>query len=372
MEFGLLPRLRHSRPRIGAPLLVMAVLAPALRCPPPAATAALRWAVRSGAAPPPSPFEKIRRSSGQARCSDGWGAPDAGRAGAALDAALEASGRYEALPSEFEPLGPRGCALLEHELSLELLVGYEAMLARARRELEVCHPGDHVLFSVFVFEPGDTSEKLIAELAAAARRGVRITLRTDTSAFSWFTRFCEGTTTLIDRLQDLSQSMPEHVAFEPPDFPTHVKLLLFRRRGQADVAIFGGINVGDRFRSWRDFSVVVSGDRGVDALLESLDWPRPQRGPGEALGLRRLQFVTNKPDAWDWPAWLLRRPFAGVFDLGARMERFFADEGLVRYRVVASYIDDSGLELLACALSRGASVQLVLPRMPNVYKDRRS
>ena len=36
-----------------------------------------------------------------------------------------------------------------------------------------------VLFSVYVVEPGQSSEALISGLAAAARRGVRLRLRTD-------------------------------------------------------------------------------------------------------------------------------------------------------------------------------------------------
>ena len=45
-----------------------------------------------------------------------------------------------------------------------------------------------------------------------------------------------------------------------------------RKLSSADVAIFGGINFGDRFGSWRDFAVRLEGDADVSELLSSLGW----------------------------------------------------------------------------------------------------
>ena len=38
------------------------------------------------------------------------------------------------------------------------------------------------------------------------------------------------------------------------------------------MAIFGGINFGDRFSSWRDFAIRLEGDAVVSELLSSLGW----------------------------------------------------------------------------------------------------
>ena len=106
------------------------------------------------------------------------------------------------------------------------------------------------------------------------------------------------------------------VLFEQPQIPTHAKLLTFRSKlhlldallqqlegkfqgildtcfvfvettkksrekatrrklSSADVAIFGGINFGDRFGSWRDFAVRLEGDADVSELLSSLGWQMP-------------------------------------------------------------------------------------------------
>ena len=48
-----------------------------------------------------------------------------------------------------------------------------------------------------------------------------------------------------------------------------------RKLSSADVAIFGGINFGDRFGSWRDFAVRLEGDADVSELLSSLGWQMP-------------------------------------------------------------------------------------------------
>ncbi|CAJ1379239.1 unnamed protein product [Effrenium voratum] len=254
---------------------------------------------------------------------------------------------------------------------LQLLTGYQATVAAVMAELEACESGDEVIFSVYVVEPGRSSEALIAALAAAARRGVQLRLRTDCSVLSSFTRLCEGTTTLVHRLQQLRDEMPDSVVVEQPQIPTHAKLLTFRRKAASpDVAIFGGINFGDRFGSWRDFAMRLEGDAAVFDLLSSLRW-RPTLVTSGVLtadtSRRALQFVTNQPMRWEWPAWLLSHPFQGNFDIAPEMTRFYSS--FDSYRVAASYIDETGAAVLSKALERGARVELVMPWTPNVYAD---
>lgn len=57
----------------------------------------------------------------------------------------------------------------------------------------------------------------------------------------------------------------------------------------------------------------------------------------------------------------------GDFGVLPSLVRFFADPTLLRYVVSAAYLDASGADLLRVALSRGASVTLVVPSSPNVY-----
>lgn len=267
---------------------------------------------------------------------------------------------------------------MKTQMQIELLTGYEATFATVMAELEACETGDEVLFSVYVVEPGQSSEALVSALAAAARRGVRLRLRTDCSVLSSFTRLCEGTTTLVYRLQQMRDEMPDTVVFEQPQIPTHAKLLTFRKLASADVAIFGGINFGDRFSSWRDFAIRLEGDAVVSELLSSLGWQQipDSDDPFEARERQKnmadsadgaLQFVTNRPQRWEWPAWLLSHPFQGEFEIALEMLRFYSSFDF--YRVAASYIDETGAAVLSKALERGARVELVMPWTPNVYAD---
>jgi len=262
---------------------------------------------------------------------------------------------------------------------IRLLTGYQATVAAVMAELEDCERGDEVLFSVYVVEPGESSEALIDALGQAARRGIRLRLRTDCSVLSSFTRLCEGTTTLVHRLQQMRDEMPDMVLFEQPQIPTHAKLLTFRKLSSADVAIFGGINFGDRFGSWRDFAVRLEGDADVSELLSSLGWQMPYSLgqssyteqhiglDGGAAQERSLQFFTNRPLRWEWPAWLLSHPFEGDFDIAPKLRGFFSN--FDSYRVAASYIDETGAAILSKALERGAHIELVMPWTPNVYAD---
>ena len=53
--------------------------------------------------------------------------------------------------------------------------------------------GDRVEFSVYVLEPGESTERVLRSLRRAARRGVRVDCSLDCSVISQFTRWCEGT-----------------------------------------------------------------------------------------------------------------------------------------------------------------------------------
>lgn len=73
----------------------------------------------------------------------------------------------------------------------------------------------------------------------------------DYSLTSHVTRFFEGTETKAAVLAELAAAFPETVTFTPQTIPTHAKYFIFQRRDAADSAVFGGVNIGDRFASWR-------------------------------------------------------------------------------------------------------------------------
>lgn len=56
-----------------------------------------------------------------------------------------------------------------------------------------------------------------------------------------------------------------------------------RKLASADVAVFGGINFGDRFGSWRDFAIRLEGDAVVSELLSSLGWQQVPQSSTSAL-----------------------------------------------------------------------------------------
>jgi hypothetical protein len=73
----------------------------------------------------------------------------------------------------------------------------------------------------------------------------------DFSLTSHVTRIFEGTETKAAALAELATDFPRTVTFTPQTIPTHAKYFICQRRGAEDSAVFGGVNIGDRFASWR-------------------------------------------------------------------------------------------------------------------------
>ena len=113
------------------------------------------------------------------------------------------------------------------------------------------------------------------------------------------------------------------------------------------------------FRNWRKGIAACWGQSSYTGQHIGLD--------GGAAQERSLQFFTNRPLRWEWPAWLLSHPFEGDFDIAPKLRGFFSN--FDSYRVAASYIDETGATILSKALERGAHIELVMPWTPNVYAD---
>jgi len=237
--------------------------------------------------------------------------------------------------------------------AVRLIVDYDAAVAALLGEIEATGEGDRIALSVYIIEPGDSSQQVLAALAAAAERGVEVAISVDATASSKLSRLWERTRTLLPEARRLAREFPERVTARGRREPDHSKYALFHRRQAPPTALLGGVNLGDRFRPWRDFMVRVAGAGLVADLEARLD------GQGEAPGVPlddgAVAFAVNVPRA-------KRFEIRGVLDALA------ADPRFVRYQVAMAYLDRTGAEVLRTMLGRGARVELVMPSRANVYQ----
>ena len=139
----------------------------------------------------------------------------------------------------------------------QLLTSYDATIALLEDEIAACSRGDEVFLQLYLLEGGSSSEAVLASLeAAGAERGVRVTFVLDVSYVSMLSRLTEKTTTLIPRVEQLATEQPQWCSCTYGSKPDHSKYALFlRAEPGASSAMLGGMNLGDRFRDWRDFVV---------------------------------------------------------------------------------------------------------------------
>ena len=149
---------------------------------------------------------------------------------------------------------------------VRLLTSYDQTVSTIVEEINRTGSGDRVEFSVYVLEPGESTERVLDAMRRAARRGVRVDASLDCSAVSSFTRWCEGTATLASELVEMEKSFPDTVTFTPRKIPTHAKYVMCHRANSVSTAVFGGVNIGDRFKPWRDFAIRAEGSAAVGAL----------------------------------------------------------------------------------------------------------
>jgi phosphatidylserine/phosphatidylglycerophosphate/cardiolipin synthase-like enzyme len=308
---------------------------------------------------------------------------------------------------------------------VRLLTSYDQTVSTIVEEINRTGSGDRVEFSVYVLEPGESTERVLDAMRRAARRGVRVDASLDCSAVSSFTRWCEGTATLASELVEMEKSYPDTVTFTPRKIPTHAKYVMCHRANSVSTAVFGGVNIGDRFKPWRDFAIRAEGSAAVGALslgvngsLQTVDSKDTQgstpkidtrignpyflrkkprtvasavsgakemwkgrsltvgsryRNAGADAEARRggVGFFTNRPNGWSVLAWAFPRfaRFPGRFDVYPALIDLMDDARWDRYTVAAAYVDRCGVDVLTPALARGAKMTLVMPRNPNVYHD---
>ena len=307
---------------------------------------------------------------------------------------------------------------------VRLLTSYDQTVATIVEEINRTAKGDRVEFSVYVLEPGESTQRVLDSMRRAARRGVRVDASLDCSAVSSFTRWCEGTATLASELVEMEKQFPGLVKFQPRRIPTHAKYVMCHRAASTSTAVFGGVNIGDRFKPWRDFAIRAEGSAAVGALSLGVNGPnnsaaskadesfkvdtqignpyflrrKPRtvasavsgakdmlrRGVSLTVGSRHrnasadatarrggVGFFTNRPNGWNLLAWAFPRfaKFPGRFDVYPALVDLMDDPRWDRYTIAAAYVDQCGVEVLEPALRRGATMTLVMPRNPNVYHD---
>jgi phosphatidylserine/phosphatidylglycerophosphate/cardiolipin synthase-like enzyme len=278
---------------------------------------------------------------------------------------------------------------------ITLVSGYSRSIENLTREINDTNRGDEIQLSVYVFEHGKSTEKVIESLSNACNRGVSVRVKVDGSAVSKFTRWCEQSTTLVEKLRELEKERNNANEFEllESTIPTHAKFATFKRKNNGEyTGMLGGINIGDRFENWRDFTVLVQGQTLVEALessvssgasftpslsslstsklFEKLRWPN---GKKDAKNKEEIhtKFVSNNPTGFCPLAWAFPRikNFPGTFGVKKSFEEILNDRQFDDYTFSIAYLDSSGVAMIRKIIDRNANVTILMPCFPNVYHD---
>ncbi|MHC4390978.1 MAG: phospholipase D-like domain-containing protein, partial [Planctomycetota bacterium] len=235
-----------------------------------------------------------------------------------------------------------------------LLTTYEQIIASLIDETEACLEGDRIDLSLFILEPGDTSERLLAALVEAADRNVSVAITIDDSYASRFARWWEKTQTLLPRATGHAAEREGLFRVLARKEPNHAKYAAFVRRDERkSCALVMSANLGDRFRMWKDYAVRVVGERHVRGLLRKIAGG-PGAHPVLPLPPSETAFVANVPPSQR-------------YEIRSVLRTLFAGNAYDRYRIAMAYVDHAGARYLRAALDRGASVEIVMPRKANVY-----
>ncbi|MBL4849096.1 MAG: phosphatidylserine/phosphatidylglycerophosphate/cardiolipin synthase family protein [Planctomycetes bacterium] len=234
-----------------------------------------------------------------------------------------------------------------------LIQSYDGAVEAIQAEIDSSQAGDWIRLSVWILEPGETSEAVLAGLQAAADRGAQVEVSVDGTNASLVQRLWERTVTLLPRVRKIAAAVENFTCVERTK-PDHSKYAIFRRKEGPTVAIWGGINMGDRFRPWRDFVVRLEGPLAEEVATKI-------QGEGEPF------VYPPKPDTLTLVASI---PSEDQFEILPAFEALMQDPEVTRLRFAMAYIDRTGIEkVLRLALDRGVRVEFMLPKLANVYQD---
>lgn len=235
---------------------------------------------------------------------------------------------------------------------LSLVTTYPDSIEVICKEITDCGEGDQIVFSLYIWEPGSSSDRVLQELEKAVQRGAHILFDVDRSYVVRFARFVEKTKTFIGELKKLEEKYPKQVSSNKTFRPNHKKYYLFKRKSASSTLIFGSMNMGDRFSDWKDILVVFN-----DWEIGQVVYDRFVLGKDAVTGaMSPVKIVANEP---------ARK----IFEVEPALADLFSDSNYKNYQVVTPYIDRRGVALLQKALEHGAKIQLIIPASANIYQN---
>ena len=235
---------------------------------------------------------------------------------------------------------------------LSLVTTYNESVEMICGEIATCGDGDQIVFSLYIWEPGKSSDRVLAELEKAVQRGTRILFDIDRSYVVRFARFVEKTETFIGELAKLEEKYPKSVSSNKAFRPNHKKYYLFKRGSASSTLIFGSMNLGDRFSDWKDILVVYK-----DAEIGNIVFDRFTLGK---------EVNTSE---WSPIRIVANEPARKIFEVEPALAELFDNTSFDNYQVVTPYIDRRGVALMQRALKHGAKIQLIIPACANIYQN---
>lgn len=235
---------------------------------------------------------------------------------------------------------------------MNLITDYEDAVNTICEEVDKSVQGDEIVFSLYIWEPGESSDCILAKLDDAAKRGVKILFDIDHSYVVRFARLVEKTESFIGKLKELAKKYPNKVGCTKEFHPNHKKYYLFKRGSGESTLIFGSMNLGDRFKDWKDLLVSYRDEEiGTYVYRRFVE--------GEIINYSKDKFfslVANEPDK-------------KIFEIREKLASIFGDEKYFTFTVITPYIDHRGIDLMQKAVSRGARIDLILPANANIYQQ---
>jgi len=235
---------------------------------------------------------------------------------------------------------------------LNLITTYDDSIEVFCEEIANCKAEDQIVFSLYIWEPGPSSIRVLKELERAVQRNVKIIFDVDHSYVVKFARFVEKTETFMGELTKFEKKYPQNVSFSSGLYPNHKKYYLFKRNNSISTLIFGSMNLGDRFSGWKDLLVVFK-----DFEIGEYIFNRFMLGKETKLSNScPIKIIANEPER-------------KIFQIENTLDELLSNNTYTNYQVITPYIDQRGLVLLKKALDHKAKVQLIVPAQANIYQN---
>ncbi|UCF95326.1 MAG: phosphatidylserine/phosphatidylglycerophosphate/cardiolipin synthase family protein [Desulfobacterales bacterium] len=246
-------------------------------------------------------------------------------------------------PEPARVLEPAFFAIPAERLSgLELLVDGPEAFAKIVETVDAAESS--ILVQTYIWKDDRTGMEVAERLKAAARRGVKVTIRKDLlGTFFELDDMLKGRPSPVFTKSGLRGYANIDVDLDVWADTDHSKYFIVDGR----LVIFGGMNIADEYhRLWHDYMVVLRGQRWTEAfaakVLEGTPWPQPSP----------LVLAVNDERATE-----IRTALIEMVDNA-------------RDRVVLEHAYFSDLKVIKAlerAAAKGVKVDLILPRQPDTH-----